>query len=57
MNHCVDCGRRVSRGRTHTTNTTVRCLVCQTARDMQGWRYQSPTMKLRQRIAELEKRT
>jgi hypothetical protein len=52
MNHCIDCGRKVSCGRTHTTNQVIRCLVCQVARDMQGWRYQTPVMKLRRQSTE-----
>lgn len=32
MNHCITCGRHVSRGRTGSANPDyLRCLVCQVA--------------------------
>lgn len=46
MNHCIDCGHRISRGRRWgTANETTRCLLCQTAQVMTTFRYVSPYMQ------------
>ncbi len=48
VNHCVDCGRLVTRGHWHTVGANaVRCLVCQTMLVMQGWKFETAVMKLR----------
>ncbi len=47
MNHCVDCGARVSRGGGNRYGNVIRCLVCETRRLFDGWRYETTTMKLR----------
>lgn len=64
MNHCVDCGEKVSRGRTSTKTDAIRCAICEAARRLATFRYLSPAAKryraaaerdaLRARIAELE---
>ncbi len=55
VNHCVDCGAVVSRGRWHTTGeNTVRCLICQVKADLRGWRFESAVMKLRKKAQEKE---
>ena len=53
MNHCLDCGRKVSRGRTGGNGDAARCLVCETRRLFDRWRFLTPTMKLR-RMARQE---
>lgn len=40
MNHCIDCGKRVSRGGTATTANAVRCLVCKTQQTLDGWKFE-----------------
>lgn len=47
MNHCLTCGSKVSRGRTHkhTDTNVVRCLICAQARVLRDWRYVSPSVK------------
>lgn len=48
MNHCVTCGRRVSTGYTganHAGTNTTRCLLCRTAHELRGWRYETPSMR------------
>lgn len=48
MNHCIDCGKSVSRGHWHTVGeNAVRCLICQVARELAGWRFETAVMKLR----------
>jgi len=42
QNHCIDCGKKVSRGRTHHTDAdAVTCLVCQTAHALSDWTYRA----------------
>jgi RNA polymerase-binding transcription factor DksA len=47
MNHCIDCGKRISRGRCASRPDAYRCLVCKVKRDMRGWRFESAAMKRR----------
>ena len=49
MNHCLDCEKPVNRGRTHTNTDAVRCLVCKTKKLFEGWRFETPVMKLRRK--------
>lgn len=49
MNHCLDCGRRVSTGYTganHAGSNAIRCLPCRTAHELRDVpRYETPSMK------------
>lgn len=36
---CVGCGRPVTTGRTDGPKNNIRCLICETARLFQGWRF------------------
>lgn len=47
MDHCIDCGSKVSRGRVnyHSQHAKL-CLVCQVKRDMATFRYQSRAARL-----------
>jgi hypothetical protein len=56
MNHCIECGKPVTRGRTTGDGDVTRCLVCENARVMRTWKYKSATMRLRERVKELEVR-
>jgi hypothetical protein len=47
MNHCINCGRQVSRGSTAPHPTAVRCLVCQVKDALRTFRYQSRAAQLR----------
>lgn len=55
MNHCISCGRHVSRGRTHTDTHAVRCLVCATAQALRDWRFETAVMKLRKQDTKGER--
>lgn len=55
MNHCIECGKPVARGRTHHTDEhAVTCLVCINARVMRTWHYTRAVARLRARARELE---
>jgi hypothetical protein len=57
MNHCIECGRKVSRGRTnHTDQEATHCLVCDNKRAMRTLHYKSTVARLRARVREMEER-
>ena len=59
MNHCIDCGKRVSRGRSPIRSGGIsghtRCLVCQMEHTMRHWKYQSRQAQLRALGKQMEK--
>ncbi len=52
MNHCIECGRKVNRGRTGGPSERERCLVCEQRRVFDGWRYETQAMKIRRQAKE-----
>ena len=57
INHCADCGRKVSAGYTganHAGTNMTRCLMCRTAHELRDWRYESPATKRWKKKQEAE---
>ncbi len=51
MNHCIECGHKVSRGGGNRYGDE-RCMVCETRRVFDGWRFETAQMKIRRQAKE-----